>query len=274
MAGLPLTQSTEIPHNELETADFICISNGRLYKMSFEQLEGVFSKNAPTINNVKITGNISLTDLKAQQALNDGKLKDIIVIKTIEEYDNLFGDEEYIANLTESMQDGDCVLLVIIEVEFGNGTPITMLTTLSKVNGELVMDNGFSSTVIDDKIREAVENLQDWTQKKLEADKPVIHTGSSTVFYLAHNVERRFGICTDLQLHLPQSIPNDYISSLVFNSGNKATTLSYPQTILFTGDDCIDNVFVPKANTTYNVMFWYDGINVNAVSRGVPYAQE
>ena len=186
----------------------------------------------------------------------------------------MFADEEYLTSLTESMQEGDCILLVIIEVEFGDGTPTTMLVTLSKVNGEFVMNNGFVSTVIDDKIREAVENLQDWIQKKLEANKPVIHTGSSTAFYLAHNVERRFGICTDLQLHLPQSIPNDYISSLVFSSGNTATTLSYPERIVFTGDDCIDNVFVPKANTTYNVLFWYDGINVNAVSRGVPYAQE
>lgn len=245
-----------------------------LGRFEIKDLAKEIKGTTPTINNVEVVGDISLADLKAQQALNDGKLKDIIVIRSYEEYDALFADEEKFASLTESMQEGDCILLVIIEVEFGNGTPITMLTTLSKVNGELVMDNGFSSTVIDDKIREAVENLQDWTQKKLEANKPVIHTGSSTVFYLAHNVEIRFGICTDLQLHLPQSIPNDYISSLVFNSGNKATTLSYPQTILFTGDDCIDNVFVPKANTTYNVMFWYDGINVNAVSRGVPYAQE
>lgn len=222
----------------------------------------------------KCIGKISLKDLKAQQALNGGKLKDIIVIRSYEEYDALFADEEKFASLTESMQDGDCILLVIIEVEFGNGTPATMLTTLSKVDGELVMNNGFASTVIDDKISEAVGNLQDWTQKKLEADKPVIHTGSEMAFALVHNIEYRRNFCTDLQLRLPQSIPNDYISSLVFNSGNKATTLSYPQTILFTGDDCIDNVFVPKANTTYNVMFWYDGINVNAVSRGVPYAQE
>lgn len=243
--------------------------NGPPGTTDYVQLE-----NLPSINGIELNGNISLTALKAQQALNDGKLKDIIVIRSYEEYDALFADEEKFASLTESMQEGDYILLVIIEVEFGNGTPATMLTTLSKVDGELVMNNGFASTVIDDKISEAVGNLQDWTQKKLEADKPVIHTGSEMAFALVHNIEYRRNFCTDLQLRLPQSIPNDYISSLVFNSGNKATTLSYPQTILFTGDDCIDNVFVPKANTTYNVMFWYDGINVNAVSRGVPYAQE
>lgn len=205
----------------------------------------------------------------------DNKLKDIIVARSLEEYDALFGDEEYVTNLTESMQEGDCILLIAIEVEFTKGNPVTMLVTLSKVNGELAMDdNGFLSTVIDDKIHEAAEKLQELMIKRMEAEKPVIHTGSEMAFALVHNIEYRRNICTDLQLRLPTDIPSDYISSLVFNSGNTATTLSYPQTIIFTGDDCIDNVFVPRANTTYNVMFWYDGINVNAVSRGVPYAQE
>ena len=137
------------------------------------------------------------------------------------------------------------------------------------------MEDGFVSNIIDEKISEAVNNLQEWTQEKLEAGKLVINTGSEMFFALVHNIEyRRNGVCTDLQLLLPQNIPADYISGLVFNSGNKPTTLSYPHEIIFTGDDVIDNVFVPAENTTYNVMFWYDGINVNAVSRGVPYAQE
>lgn len=232
-------------------------------------------EHKPSINSVEIIGDISLADIKAQQALHRGKLKDIVVIKTMEEYDALFADEGYLARMTESMQEDDYILLVIIEVVFSADVPTTMFTTLSKKNGELVMENGFASTVIDDKIFEAVENLRNWTKERLEADKPIIYTGTAISFVLGHNTEyRKNSICTDLQLRLPSNVPDDYISSLVFNSGNKATTLSYPQTILFTGDDVIDNVFVPAANTTYNVMFWYDGINVNAVSRGVPYAQE
>ena len=232
-------------------------------------------EHKPSINSVEIIGDISLADIKAQQALHRGKLKDIVVIKTIEEYDALFADEGYLARMTESMQEDDYILLVIIEVVFSADVPITMFTTLSKKNGELVMDNGFDSTVIDDKISEAVENLRNWTKEKFESEKPVIYTEAEISFVLGHNTEyRKNSICTDLQLRLPSNVPVNYISSLVFNSGNKPTTLSYPQTILFTGDDVIDNVFVPAANTTYNVMFWYDGINVNAVSRGVPYAQE
>lgn len=120
------------------------------------------------------------------------------------------------------------------------------------------------------------------TEKSGEYTPAKIENGSVVELIELEEGNREVWTATDTKatskindvLRLPSNVPDDYISSLVFNSGNKATTLSYPQTILFTGDDVIDNVFVPAANTTYNVMFWYDGINVNAVSRGVPYAQE
>ena len=231
-------------------------------------------EHKPSINGVELNGNISLADLKAQQALNSGKLKDIIMIRSFEEYDNLFGDEEYVTNLTESLQEGEYIFLVVLESDMGDGNLTTILTTLGKENNELMFYDGFSTDIIREKIKDAVLPIS----KELEAIKPVIDNKQDRVFELKHNCEYRrpepeFFTSTWLQLNLPSAIPDDYISSLVFNSGNTATTLSYPQTIVFTGDDCIDNVFVPKANTTYNVIFWYDGINVNAVSRGVPYAQ-
>lgn len=205
----------------------------------------------------------------------DNKLKDIIVVRSFEEYDALFGDEEYVTNLTESLQEGEYIFLVVLESDMGDGNLTTILTTLGKENDELVFYDGFSTDIIRQKIKDAVLPIL----KELEAIKPIIDNKQDRAFELKHNCEHRrpeteLLSSTWLQLLLPSTIPDDYISSLVFNSGNEPTTLSYPQTILFTGDDCIDNVFVPKANTTYNVMFWYDGINVNAVSRGVPYAQE
>lgn len=232
-------------------------------------------KNKPSINGVELDGNISLTDLKAQQALNGGKLKDIIVARSIEEYDALFGDEEYVASLTESLQEGEYILFCLLGAELDDGRIETMISTIVKENDELVFYDGFSTDAIREEIREAVRPIE----KELEAIKPKIDNKRDRVFELKHNCEYRrpepeLFTSTWLQLNLPSAIPDDYISSLVFNSGNEPTTLSYPQTILFTGDDVTDNVFVPKANTTYNVMFWYDGINVNAVSRGVPYAQE
>nr|DAP59377.1 MAG TPA: hypothetical protein [Caudoviricetes sp.] len=205
----------------------------------------------------------------------DNKLKDIIVVRSFEEYDALFGDEEYVTNLTESLQEGEYIFLVVLESDMGDGNLTTILTTLGKENDELVFYDGFSTDIIRQKIKDAVLPIS----KELEAIKPIIDNKQDRAFELKHNCEHRrpeteLLSSTWLQLSLPSAIPDDYISSLVFNSGNEPTTLSYPQTIIFTGDDCIDNVFVPKANTTYNVMFWYDGINVNAVSRGVPYAQE
>lgn len=205
----------------------------------------------------------------------DNKLKDIIVVRSFEEYDALFDDEEYVTNLTESLQEGECILFFFLGAELDDGRIETIISPIVKENDELVFYDGFSTDAIREEIREAVRPIE----KELEAIKPKIDNKLDRAFELKHNCEHRrpepyFFTSTWLQLSLPSAIPDDYISSLVFNSGNEPTILNYPQTILFTGDDCIDNVFVPKANTTYNVMFWYDGINVNAVSRGVPYAQE
>lgn len=205
----------------------------------------------------------------------DNKLKDIIVIKTIEEYESYFSDEERFVNLIENMQEGEYILLFVLNCDLGNGETTTAISTIVKENDNLEFYDGFSTDVIDEKLHKALMPIE----KKLEAVTPVIDARSDISFELKHNCEHRrteplILNTAWLQLLLPSVIPDNYISGLVFSSGSTPRTLTYPQTILFTGDDCIDNVFVPKANTTYNVMFWYDGINVNAVSRGVPYAQE
>lgn len=233
-------------------------------------------ENKPSINGVELNGNVSLADLKAQQALHGGRLNDVVVIRTIEEYESYFGDEERFTNLMESMQEGEYILMFILNADLGDGERITAISTIVKENDNLELYDGFSTEVIDEKIYTALLPIT----KQLEAITPTINTKQDVSFTLEHNCEYRrpetelFGSTAWLQLMLPINIPDDYISSLVFNSGADARTISYPHEIIFTGDDVIDNVFVPAANTTYNVMFWYDGINVNAVSRGVPYAQE
>lgn len=206
----------------------------------------------------------------------DNKLKDIIVIRSIEEYESYFGDEENFTNLMESMQEGEYILMFILNADLGNGEKASTISTIVKENDSLEVYEDFTTEVIDEKIYTALLPIT----KQLEVITPTIDKKSDVSFILNHNCEYRrpetelFGSTIWLQLMLPINIPDDYISSLVFNSGATARTISYPYEIIFTGDDVIDNVFVPAANTTYNVMFWYDGINVNAVSRGVPYAQE
>lgn len=72
-----------------------------------------------------------------------------------------------------------------------------------------------------------------------------------------------------LSLLILDNYPNDYISGVVFKSGETATTLTYPDFVKFSGDDVNNGVFVPNANTDYNLIFWHDGLNINAVARGV-----
>ena len=205
----------------------------------------------------------------------DNKLKDIILIRSEEELNNIFDNEEYMTELAESMQEGEYVLLAVIETDFGDGKPVTMLMLMVKENGELAVNNTFSTEVIEDIIRRLTKPLEEG----LKAITPVLDEKRDLAFELKHNCEHRryepeFLGSTWMQISLPADIPEDFISSLVFVSGEKSRVFSYPDSIIFTGDDVIDNVLVPAANKVYNVVFWYDGINVNAVSRGVTYAQE
>lgn len=75
----------------------------------------------------------------------------------------------------------------------------------------------------------------------------------------------------ELEDAFPPSFAPDYISSVVFTSGEEPTTLSYIEDIKWSGDDLnVSNVFVPVANKRYTIVFWFDGENyLNAVVRGV-----
>lgn len=84
---------------------------------------------------------------------------------------------------------------------------------------------------------------------------PAISTPSGSSITLENNSEYRLQATASLNLALPESIPDDYECSLVFESGEAATVLSYPSdTIEFFGDDCDkQGDFVPAQNTSYEV---------------------
>jgi hypothetical protein len=86
---------------------------------------------------------------------------------------------------------------------------------------------------------------------------------------LKNNMEYRYGIITKLSLSLPSSLPDDFAAWLVFQADSEGTSMDYPDSIKWSGDDVASNVFTPLKNTLYNIGFWYDGTNVNAVTRGV-----
>lgn len=72
---------------------------------------------------------------------------------------------------------------------------------------------------------------------------------------LNDNAEYRMQVAATINLTLPTSINDDYECSLVFESGETATVLSYPSdTIEFFGDNCDkQGDFVPVQNTSYEV---------------------
>lgn len=91
----------------------------------------------------------------------------------------------------------------------------------------------------------------------------------STSVVLNNYTEYRCKVMDLLNLSLPETIPDDYNSRIVFESGETATTLSYTAgSIKFTGDDCDNsNAFVPATNTSYEVDIKYLGLDSSGNKR-------
>lgn len=86
-------------------------------------------------------------------------------------------------------------------------------------------------------------------------NKPKISIESTSNITLNNNTEYRLQVTETLNLTLPSSIADDYECSLVFESGDTATVLSYAaDSIKFVGDDCdAEGDFIPQANKGYEV---------------------
>lgn len=95
-------------------------------------------------------------------------------------------------------------------------------------------------------------------------------TATSVSQQLANNSSYRYTQnLSSLTLSFP-TMTDDYESEVVFKSGSTATTFSQGSTtIKWSGDDVSNNAFSPLANKTYNILFWYDSVNLNAIVRGV-----
>jgi len=87
-----------------------------------------------------------------------------------------------------------------------------------------------------------------------------------------------------LRIDFKDSYEKCFESSLVFRSGSTPTSLVCPSFVKWSGDDVASvtneedgasvtyNCLVPQTDKVYNVIFWYDGFNMNAVARGVSNA--
>lgn len=86
-------------------------------------------------------------------------------------------------------------------------------------------------------------------------DKTAVQTPSGVNVTLNSNTEYRMQAIANLNLTLPSTISDDYECSLVFESGETATVLSYPaDSIKFVGDDCdAEGDFIPAADKGYEI---------------------
>lgn len=104
---------------------------------------------------------------------------------------------------------------------------------------------------------------------ELDARNDKFQENESTSVVLNNHTEYRCKVMASLNLSLPETIPDDYNSRIVFESGETATTLSYTAgSIKFTGDDCdSSNAFVPATNTSYEVDIKYLGLDSSGNKR-------
>lgn len=86
---------------------------------------------------------------------------------------------------------------------------------------------------------------------------------------LADNTIYNGGEQTALTIALPATVDVSFLCEIDFTSGTTETTLSYPNTIKWLGDDVANNVFVPVASKRYTVIVAYDGVNYRATVKGV-----
>lgn len=86
-------------------------------------------------------------------------------------------------------------------------------------------------------------------------DVPVISQQDTSNITLNNNTEYRLQVAATINLTLPTSINDDYECSLVFESGDTATVLSYAaDSFKFVGDDCdAEGDFIPQANRGYEI---------------------
>lgn len=101
-------------------------------------------------------------------------------------------------------------------------------------------------------------------------------TGVSFNLSSGHNREYRVDYLVNaLEITIPNSVyPNDYITSLSFGTGDTAPQVSYSATgiINWVGTDCsVSNgksIFAPKANTRYEIVIYYNGVQFIGLVNG------
>ena len=123
---------------------------------------------------------------------------------------------------------------------------------------ELTNDSGYQTS---SDVASAIANKEDKTDITTDT------TSTTVSLTLADNHEYRYTTdLTSLTLTMPSG---DFISSVVFASGSTPTSMTYDSSIKWSGDDVTSNAFVPQASKEYDILFYYNGLNINGIVRGV-----
>lgn len=72
-----------------------------------------------------------------------------------------------------------------------------------------------------------------------------------------------------VELLLPETLDYDFLCEVDFTSGETPTEFTMLDSIKWTGDDIEDDSFVPLSNKRYNLLFWYDGLYLKGIVKGV-----
>ena len=119
----------------------------------------------------------------------------------------------------------------------------------------------------------------------IKADKTTIITDESSTSYTfdfsdMYNREKRLQAASSISIKfVDNEYANDYISGLSFNSGETPTRFDYADSgiINWVGTDCTKDgdlsIFQPSANTHYDIVFYFNGVQfIGLVNGFVPAA--
>ena len=155
-------------------------------------------------------------------------------------------------------------------IAIGNNTKASSLAIQL---GSGTNNEGHTLQVFDYQLLDSVGNIPSERIPQLneKSDKTAIVKSEETApsLEMNYNTETRYGEVTSLTLTLPESFEDDYISSVVFTSGNAAVNLIYPEEIKMSGEDCMDGIFTPVENKRYTLILSYDGVYVSGIAGGV-----
>lgn len=161
----------------------------------------------------------------------------------------------------------------------GNGS----ISLQRATDNELVQQTNMYKPVVSGNLSKAVmeglgNNSLTWTDTYKASARNTIGAEKETTIQmlsatdsitLADNTIYNGGEITSLNIALPSTATLGFLCEIDFSSGATASTLSYPNTIKWLGDDLENGVFVPQASKRYMVVISYDGNEYVAIVKGI-----